>query len=114
MIDFRGEDHLEPGDRILCCIDGSATDPETGSVLYEQVEIARTLVSQNLQLLEDSRTLLLLVGDLYVQRHPPFKVTLPTRSPEVARLYADAMLAWANEPVSRPNASDCPQEEVQA
>ena len=70
--------------------------PEPGSVLCEQVEIARALLKRNPQLLEDTKMLLLLgVEDLYEQRHPPFKVTLRNKSPVVAQLFAEAMLAWA-------------------
>ena len=39
--------------------------------------------------------LLLLVEDLYEQRHPPFKVTLRNKNPVAAQLFAEAMLAWA-------------------
>ena len=39
--------------------------------------------------------LLLIVEDLYEQRHPPFKVTLRNKNPVVAQLFAEAMLAWA-------------------
>ena len=39
--------------------------------------------------------LLLLVEDLYEQRHPPFKMTLRNKNPVVAQLCAEAMLAWA-------------------
>ena len=116
VIDWLGEDHLGPGDRILCCINGRATDPEPGSELYTQVEIGRELVKQNPQLLADPETLLLLVDDLYEQRTPPFTVTLHTKDVEVARVYAEAMQAWATETKhqSAPNAPDCPQEEVQS
>lgn len=76
VIDWLGEDHLGAGDRILCCIEGSASDPEPSSDLYEQVQIARRLVGQNPQLLKNPRTLLALVGELHAQAHPPFKVTL--------------------------------------
>lgn len=116
VIDWLGEDYLEPGDRILCCINGSATDPEPASALYTQVEIGRELVTQNPQLLADPKKLLFLVDDLYEQRTPPFTVTLRSKNVEVARLYAEAIQAWANETKhqSKPNTSDCPQEEVQS
>ena len=39
--------------------------------------------------------LLLLVEDLYEQRHPPFKMTLRNKNPVVAQLFAEAMLAWS-------------------
>lgn len=96
VIDWLGYEYLAPGDQILSCIDGSAPDPEPGSALCEQVEIARALLGQNPKLLKDPKTLLLLVEDLYAQRHPPFKVTLQKRDPVAAQLIAEAMLAWAN------------------
>lgn len=94
VIDWLGHEHLAPGDLTLSCINESAS-PEPGSVLCEQVEIARALLKRNPQLLEDPKTLLLLVEDLYEQRHPPFKVTLRNKNPVVAQLFAEAMLAWA-------------------
>ena len=55
VIDFLGHEYLAPGDLILSCIDGSAPPPEPGSVLCEQVEIARALLKRNPQLLEDPK-----------------------------------------------------------
>ena len=95
LIHHLGHEYLAPGDQILSCIDGSAPPPEPGSVLCEQVEIARALLGRNPKLLKDPKTLLLLVEDLYEQRHPPFKVTLRNKNPVVAQLFAEAMLAWA-------------------
>ena len=118
VIDWLGHEYLAPGDLILSCIDGSAPDPEPGSVLCEQVEIARALLGRNPKLLKDPKTLLLLVEDLYEQRHPPFKVTLRNKSPVVAQLFAEAMLAWANaaQHPDRPKApeGDGSQEEKQS
>ena len=95
VIDFLGEDHLEPGDLLLRCISGKSANIEPGSTLSEKTEIGRGLVDRNPRLKEDGKTLLVLVEDLYAQRHPPFKVTLHKRSPVVAQLMAEAMLAWA-------------------
>jgi hypothetical protein len=118
VIDWLGYEYLAPGDQILSCIDESAPDPEPGSVLCEQVDIARALLGRNPKLLKDPKTLLLLVEDLYAQRHPPFKVTLRNKSPVVAQLFAEAMLAWANvaQHPDRPKApeGDGSQEEKQS
>ena len=118
LIHHLGHEYLAPGDLILSCIDGSAPPPEPGSVLCEQVEIARALLGRNPKLLKDPKTLLLLVEDLYAQRHPPFKVTLRNKSPVVAQLFAEAMLAWANaaQHPDRPKApeGDGSQEEKQS
>lgn len=97
VIDVLGHDHQGPGDRIISCINGNAPDPEPDSVLNMKVKIGRELVSRNPRLLKDPPTLLLLVEDIHEQRHPPFKAILRKKSPKDARLYADAMLAWANE-----------------
>jgi hypothetical protein len=97
VIDFLGSDHLEQGDLILSCLDDNSSEFQAGSVLCEQAEIARGLVKQNPRLHEDPQMLLLLVEDLYGQRHPPFKVTLQKRSLVVAQLFAEAMLSWAED-----------------
>lgn len=95
LIHWLGHEYLAPGDLTLSCINGSVPPPEPGSGLSEQVEIARALVKRNPQLHEDTKMLLLLVEDLYEQRHPPFKVMLRNKNPVVAQLFAEAMLAWA-------------------
>ena len=103
LIYHLGNEYLAPGDLILSCIDGRAPPPEPGSLLCEQVKIARALLKRNPQLHEDTKTLLLLVEDLYEQRHPPFKVTLRNKNPVVAQLFAEAMLAWAQAGQHAPN-----------
>jgi hypothetical protein len=97
VIDFLGSDHLEQGDLILSCLDDNSSEVRAGSALCEQAAIARGLVEQNPRLHEDPQMLLLLVEDLYGQRHPPFKVTLQKESVAVAQLLADAMLSWAED-----------------
>ena len=75
-------------------------------------------MKRNPHLHEDTKMLLLLVEDLYEQRHPPFKVTLRNKSPVVAQLFAEAMLAWANAPQhpDQPKIleADRPQEDKQS
>ena len=116
VIDFLGQEYLAPGDLIWSCIDGSASPPEPGSVLCEQVEIARALLGRNPKLHEDTKMLLLLVEDLYEQRHPPFKMTLRSKNPVVAQLCAEAMLAWSQAgqpaPTTTTHRSDSSDAEV--
>lgn len=98
MMDLIGDDHLEPSDKLLRYVRGESVAIEPGTKLMGMATIAKALADANPLLREDrnSDVLLNIVEDIYRHRHPPFRATLSSKSPTVAKLLADSMLAWAD------------------
>lgn len=98
MIDLIGDDHLEPIDKLLRYVRGESVAIEPGTKLMGMATIAKALADANPLLREDrnSDVLLNIVEDIYRHRHPRFRATLSSKSPTVAKLLADSMLAWAS------------------
>jgi hypothetical protein len=103
-VDFLGDEHLGPSDKFLRYARGESVQFRVGTTwattdkLFKKSRIASALWNANPHLKEERNInrLLNIVEDIDFQRRPPFMITLGSKSPGVARLLANAMLAWAD------------------